>query len=291
MVNPPPSSPQKPTPPAPSFNEFEHLQDVLMRTHNKDVRDGFKDDIADDDKTTPEGALRYACLLKDNDNATSMILRILLFNLVRGDNKIIKDIADKFYGIPVLDHHRDVKFAPQVILKFKEKRLDAKKAGRQSSPVRMRVSFRLPRIAEDSINKNDLIQWGNKIRELFPPAFYHTIGFDRFSYRDSEKGLGFLIRSVNKTDAIELFRKLITLLEYTRTSASSLDKIPYRFDALKIVSHKDDEVKTAKTVTLSGLQETYKLPMRYKSVKVWLYRAELHLHGRLSNKDLMFRDI
>jgi hypothetical protein len=293
MSTPSPPVLKKPTPPVPSFNEFEHLQTVLMRTFNKQVKEGFKDDIADDDTTTPEGALRYACLLKDNDNATNMLLRILLFNLVRGDSPLVKELADKFYAIPMLDYHRDVKFAPQIILKFKETIANAKRNNRQSKPVRMRISFRLPKLSEDSITESDLTQWSNKIKELFPKTFYHTIGSQRFSYKDSDKGLSFLIRGIGESDAVEFYRKMITLLEYVRaTATSSYDKTAYRFDVVNLTNHKDVGKKpTKKIVDFKGLHEKYTLDSVNTNTKVYLYRAELHLHGRLVNKDLLFRAI
>ena len=69
--------------PAPG-NEWEFLQSVLMRLYNRVVRDDFRDGIPDDTISTPESALRYACLIKDNDTAPMALCRMFLYFLVRG---------------------------------------------------------------------------------------------------------------------------------------------------------------------------------------------------------------
>lgn len=270
-----------------NFNDFEHLQDVIIRTYNKKVRDSFKDDILDDDIKTPEGALKYACLIKDKDTSGVMTLRMLLFSLVRGDFEILNHI----YATPILDYHRDVKFAPQIVLLFKESQSDAKLNKRPTNPVRMRVSFRLNKIDEDSIKQTDLDKWATKARALFPKTYTHVIGLNRYSYRDSERGLGFLIRGSSMNEATEMFKKIIDLIEYIRTNSVNLDKNPLYFAGSKITTHKDESVSTSKTVKLTGLNESYKIPQRYKNVKVHFYKMELHIHGRLVNKDLVFRSV
>ena len=64
------------------FNDFEHLQSVIRKVHNKEVREAFSDLGGDEwlpNINTPRASLRQACTIYDSDSALIMLLKQNLY--------------------------------------------------------------------------------------------------------------------------------------------------------------------------------------------------------------------
>ena len=88
-----------------NFSEFEHLQSVVRRVHNRAVKQFFKNQT-DNDISTPKASLKHACLIKDNDSQPVMMQRQWLFEVTAGH---AQSLAPEMYGIPVAEYQREVK--------------------------------------------------------------------------------------------------------------------------------------------------------------------------------------
>jgi hypothetical protein len=268
------------------MSEFEHLQSVIMHTYNPLVQAAFRDDIPENDINTPESALKYACLIKDEDTAAIMAVRMLNFYFTRGE----VDITDKIYGIPILDVHRYIKFQPQITLKFKESKADAKLHQRQTRPARFRISFRIPQLNETTVTDSQIHQWSTHLKTLFPTTFYHTLGMDSRSYKDDKLGVSWNIRAMNKMDVIELIEKVLNFMEFIKNHSQSTYSGSFNFQGKLLRSHSPEvDTPQQETIHFPGLDETYHLENGFKGVKVRLHKAELSLHGRLKCINLLTR--
>jgi hypothetical protein len=270
------------------MSEFEHLQSVLLQTFNPLIQESFREDIVDNDIHTPETALKYACLLKDEDSAQQMILRMLLFLFVRGE----VELFDKIYAMPVLNYHQSVRFAPQIVLKFKETKANAKLHHRQQNPKRQQLSFRIPALKETTVTHTQIEQWTVKLKQLFPASYYHITGNDNYTYKDADAGLKLSIDSQFKGDAGQLAEKVCEALEYIREHSSSSLSTHITYKAQKLRKHSDDQIIPEKeTIEFPGLNEKYTIGTNFQGTHVYLEKAELHMHGRLINKFLIYRVI
>lgn len=100
-----------------NFSPVEHLHDLIRKEHNKRVNAWFKSQRKDFLETPKENAYQ-ACLIRDEDDANTMLLRKLFFEFDVGQAQVLQT---PIYGIPVTEHQRGIEFKPQVKLYFKER--------------------------------------------------------------------------------------------------------------------------------------------------------------------------
>ncbi len=65
-----------------NFSPTEHLQDVILKTVNREVQDWFRDVANVEDLASARAALRYACLHQELDAIAVTTSRLVLFYLV-----------------------------------------------------------------------------------------------------------------------------------------------------------------------------------------------------------------
>ncbi len=166
--------------PLPSgFSEFEHLQDLIRREHNKAVRTYFKNQD-DNDISTPKASLKHACLIKDEDTAAMTHLRLWLFEITCGH---AQSLQTPIYGIPVQEYQRNVKFKPQIKLYFKE-RLVSNDSNR-TSPATAEITFRLMNETSASMTRAKAEILALKIKNEFAdPIFVWEKGWYKYTYLD-----------------------------------------------------------------------------------------------------------
>lgn len=186
-----------------NFSEWEHLQSVIRTYHNKQVRLDFSD--ADDlDVSIPRGALKHACLLKDDDTVDMTILRLWLFFF---HARKASDLQAPLFGIPVPSFEQVVKYKPQVMLYFKQ---DDGSTPSGASPVRAEISFRLINETGSSLTNADLNTLANRIKaELGTSGGYRwRKGTILCTYRRPEDGMNLQIYAYNEAEALEVIRKV-----------------------------------------------------------------------------------
>lgn len=194
-----------------NFNEFEHLQDLIRKEHNKAVRNYFKNQ-EDEDISTPKSGLKHACVIKDEDSASMTLMRLWLFEITVGH---AQSIQRPVYGIPVTEVQSNWKFKPQVMLKFVES-YDEETHGKGEPRAEGEISFRLMNQTSESITRQDVERLALKIRqELARPAFVWSKGWFKSTYQDFERGYDFRLLVKSKTEAELVIKKVLSIQDHT----------------------------------------------------------------------------
>lgn len=193
--------------PLPSeFNEWEHLQSVIMQVHNRIVRDEFND--ADDDNiSTPRSSLKTACLLKDSDSILMTLIRYWLFYV---DIRKAMDLQTPVYGMPIDSFQSDFTYKPQVKLYFKEDLEDVESG---YAPITAEVSFRLYDERYDTFTPSEAQALANRIRSEFSGGggYRWRKGRIKVSYRRPEQGYQMIITASSDSEAREVIGKVLSL--------------------------------------------------------------------------------
>lgn len=171
-----------------SRNDFENLQSVYIRTYNKLVRQSFREDIPDDDITTPEAQMKAACLIKDSDSALQMLLKSNMFFMVREEGR---RLHPPIYEAVMPDQEPVVNH-PQLILRFSEDQA-AQQRARRKQPKTVRISFRIMNQTVSQISQSDCDRFQTAIRSQFPNTFYFKTGRTKMSYYDDQRGYRLII--------------------------------------------------------------------------------------------------
>lgn len=216
--------------PLPSnFSPTEHLQDLLTRTVNQEVKEWFRD-VTEDDLSTPRASLKVGCTHVEADTMAMTIGRLMLFYNVVGAFPHQKGFMAPDREVFLLAGN------PQVILLFVEtsQSYKARKAPRRAE---MRCSFRLPSEQFDSASDEAKIQAiERKLRLEFPPQYSHKTGQTNYTYVDRQNGYQLRVPGYSESEAKILIRKLLDCsiksgitydeTKFTRASTKSPAKIP-----------------------------------------------------------------
>lgn len=250
-----------------NFSDFEHLQDVWRRIHNRRVREHFRD-LADPDADweaeieTPRGNLRVACTMKDADTADMCTIRTLLFWLVLGEAAALQA---PIYGIPTDRYQQTVRFAPQVTLYFKEDLADIEEG---YAPIDAEVSFRIMGETGNTLTQSDLNTLANKIRTEFATGngYRWRKGRTILSYKHVEHGYHFILHAYSESEGREVMNKVLDL------QGHSLDLSKLRINQL---AEAPPIVPPTHTVLGRSRREPRRRPVGY----VRFIYADLHIWG------------
>lgn len=256
-------------------NNWEQLQSVLMKVYNREVRENFREDIPDDDITTPESALKYACLIKDNDSVAMAQLRMMLFYNVRNKGSQLPEI----WTIP--DFQPDVYNAtrPQVIMLFAEKDDDYKRRKADRRKV-VRVSFRLMNETSESLTEANINTLRNKINLEFPRSYFWTTGTYKCTYTDKENGLSLILPPESPGEGKSFVNKVLDVVG-----------VPFDGDKWSVSNRPAQNFRERKTKYVAAQQKAVNLPNRRPTAKVYLDKVELNIYGTQGNYLLIDRYI
>ncbi len=249
-----------------NFSPAEHLQDVFLKSVNKQVREYFSDlgdETWDDDISTSRGSLRVACTHKDSDSVDMTQLRLWLFYIVVGN---AEKLQAPIYGIPITTFSESVVHLPQVVLYFRETKSDADSHNRQ--PIEAQVGFRL---LDQNLSKAEAQTLAKKIRQLFGGStrFYFKKGRTKFSYRDKSRGYEFIITAFDETNAKKVIEQVLDINGHTPNWELLTD------------SESNRNWSAVKYKTILGKQ--HKLPNRRPVGIVHFTKAELKFYGLASD--------
>ncbi|MFB2983913.1 hypothetical protein [Microseira sp. BLCC-F43] len=144
------------------MNDFEHLQSIYRQIHNQQVNELFRnvdvpENIEDIRNIPAKAGLKKACLIKDSDSASTMDMRVQLFNIIKGKEIHIFSNLDK---ISTRRRHK-----PKVTLYFME---DLEDVEESYSPVEGQIGFRLMNVGTDNdISEAEARTLANRIKSLF----------------------------------------------------------------------------------------------------------------------------
>ena len=257
-----------------NFSEWEHLQGIINKVLNRTVKSFFRDDLADDDITSHEGAVRYACLGKDNDTAPMLLLRLGLFLFLAGG--YLRELLDNMYLTPITDFFRSSSFKPQITMLFCETKADARRLKRSNKPKRFRISFELD-IKSKDITESYITSLKNKINNRFPVTGSHYCGLNIYTYYDPINGADsfYSVPARTKSEAISFFHRFFDVLDIVMDDNMLVEKkLP---------------MKKRKTVTLLGepvIIEQSPVLGDVKLQAVWLY-----IWGKKEQRRIIHRNI
>jgi hypothetical protein len=216
--------------PLPSnFSPTEHLQDLIKRTVNKEVKEWFYD-VTEDDLSTNRASLRVGCLHEEADTMNMTIGRLMLFYNIVGAFP-----HQRGFMAPDREVFR-LSGNPQVILLFVEtaQSFNARKAPRRAE---MRCSFRIMSEQFDSASDEAKIEAiERKLRQEFPPQYSHKTGQTSYTYVDRQEGYQLRVPGYSESEVKILIRKLLDCniksgitydeARFTRASTKNPVKIP-----------------------------------------------------------------
>jgi hypothetical protein len=244
------------------FNPWEHLQNTLLQTYNKQVRDEFSDLTEEDDLTVSRSSLRVACRIRDDDSAIMVLNRMLLFYITVGK---AADFQAPIYSNPLEEYGRNAKYKPQVCLYFKQDNSDVQQ-GRRA--VESHIKFRLVGSRWETVTEAELLSLANDIKREFASSkgYRWSKGEILYTYDHQEHGMCLHVYSLNKQTAIDLIKKIYEL-------------VPFTYDNDYIVEHKSERnyPNTPGTVTILG--KSRKTPVRRPTVYVRFQKASVDIYG------------
>lgn len=199
-----------------NFSDFEHLQDVWRRIHNRRVNEHFRD-LADPDTDweaeieTPRGNLRVACTMKDADTADMCTIRTLLFWLVLGEAAALQA---PIYGMPTFDYQEVRKFRPQIQLYFQE---DYNDVAEGYAPVTGEISFRLMNQTSETLSQSEVTQYATRVRNAFASGsgFVWKKGKVMCAYTDRARGYQLQLICRNKAEGKSLIEQVLDIQNHT----------------------------------------------------------------------------
>ncbi len=246
------------------FSEWEHLQDMVRRDHNKAVREYFKNQ-PDDDLSTPKSSLKHACLIKDEDTTAMTQMRMWLFEITIGH---AQSVQRPVYGIPVSEVQADWKFRPQVKLYFLEK-YDEETHGQQKIPqLEGEITFRLMHETSETISRANAETLARKIKSVFAtPLFVWEKGWYKSTYFDTAKGYDLRLLVKSKTEAERVIKNVLEIQSHS-----------FNRDYFQFVEHDRSYPINPGTQRVYG--RTVKKPIKRRRADVKFKHAQLLIQGQ-----------
>lgn len=190
-----------------NFNEFEHLQDLIRREHNKAVRTYFKNQ-PDDDISTSKSSLKHACLIKDQDTAAMTQMRLWLFEITCGHAQALQRPV---YGIPWHEVQVERTFKPQVKLYFLEP-YNFNIHGDGTPQAEGEITFRVMNESSETISRTDAETLARAIKNTFAtPPFTWNKGKFKCTYSDKERGYELKLLVTSKAEGERIVRAVLDI--------------------------------------------------------------------------------
>ena len=203
------------------FSEVEHLQALIRRYLNKEVRDHFRDlgdDFWEPEVITTRGAMRHALTHKDGDPFQITLGRMFLYYFTYGQAKALQQ---PIYGVPVKEFDRSFKYKPQIHLRFYQPRFNIPSStnnnGLSSKPIESTISFRLMNETSESLTITELERYANRIKTNFGNGggYRWEKGKTTVSYFDKERGYRLKLFCKTKSDGKSLIEQILDIQQHT----------------------------------------------------------------------------
>ncbi len=233
--------------------EVRHVILVLEAVYNPMVEKWFKVAAS---LGTKRGNLKTASLIKKDDSLLLILVRLFIFYFVVG---YFKQGLATFYGSK-FDKETDAAKHPQLFLYFSQ---DAAAVPDDTSKIDKEKSVRLTKL-DQSITPTQLVELAREVKAAFTTSgkgWTYTTGKISVSYLDPDHGFyrGNYVLVANKTDGIELYKKLCNLID-----------VPFNIKNITVADPEKQNVGVSTTtVTIAG--KKYKTK-RYRPVGVVRFR-------------------
>jgi hypothetical protein len=252
------------------FSDIKHLQLVVRRYLNKQIREDFRDLHNENGGWDPEinttrGQMLRALLHEDSDPIHVTSTRLMLYYFVYGKAQALQA---PFFGTPIQDYQETFRYHPQIKLFFME---DTDDAEDPYKPLRSEITFRIMGETEETITEAKAKTLANKISANFANnnGFKWKRGKETWTYTDLSKGYRLKLFVWNEVEAKRVIEQILDIQGYTP------DWDTYLRDAT--------QRKHLKTSIIPKTKKIYgknrKLPREKPVGSVRFRWAELHVWG------------
>jgi hypothetical protein len=194
------------------FSDIEHLQLVIRRYLNKQIREDFRDIFGDGDTWEPEvgttrGSMLRALLHEDSDPIHVTTARMMLYYFTYGAAKAMQP---DIYGSTIVNFDRQVRYKPQITLYFNNKGYNPNK---KNELVEGEISFRLMNESSTTITQTELERYAAKIKTLFAGStkFVWHKGKTIASYTEIDKGYRLKLLVTNESEAKRIIEQVLDI--------------------------------------------------------------------------------
>jgi hypothetical protein len=210
-----------------------------------------------DDKPTKITLLAVG---KEMNQALAQIVAI--HQMLKGKN------IGSVYGMPVSSYQETVVFAPQVQLRFLEKKQD--QLDKDKPLLNSSITFRLMGKTNETITPADVDLLAQRVKSKFAnPPFVWNRGKKCYSYYDKKKGYRLKIQAPSEAEAKRVIEQVLDL------QGHSPDWEFMNLNQAIQELQKYDETPRSKVILNKPRKQVRRRPIG----KVTFYRAELHIHG------------
>lgn len=253
------------------FGDIEHLQVVIRRYLNKQIRADFKDIFGDGDTWEPEvgttrGAMLRALLHEDSDPIAVTATRMMLYYFTFGK---ARDLQTPVYGIPTEFYQQEaLTHIPTVTLHFRE---DLEDVAEQYKPVKGEINFRISGETHETITETKLKTLANRVKTNFGAnnGFIWRKGKVKCNYSDKTKPYFLQILSRDINQGKRVIEQVLDIQNHTP-------------DWQYLNVRENQEVARAYPTippTKTILGKSRRLPRRRPIADVRFVRAECHIYG------------
>lgn len=261
------------------FSDIEHLQLVIRRYLNKQIREDFRDLFGDSDVWEPEigttrGSMLRALLHEDSDPIHVTTSRMMLYYFTYGkaaamQPAIVGVAKDSF------DLQYDVAYRPMVSLFFKQD-TDAVPDG--FHPVEAEISFRLMNETNESLTLANLETLAKQIKTELAANDGYTFDKGKYlcKYYDKENGYDLQLYTISEAEGEQLARKIVGIRNHT-----------FNENLFKFTAPRKNSDNTPGNIRILG--KTYKKQRWRPTARVRFLHANLLLHNLAEPRCLVDR--
>ena len=198
------------------FSDIEHLQLVIRRYLNKQIREDFRDVFGDGNTWEPEvgttrGAMLRALLHENSDPIHVTAVRMMLYYFTYSKAEMMQAPV---YGIPVTHFDSYSLYKPQIHLYFAQTSAEVEE---NKTIAKGELTFRLMNETSTSISDIEVNKYAQKISANFakPIKFVWQKGKHRFTYSDSERGYQLKLNVISETEGKRVVEQILDIQDHT----------------------------------------------------------------------------
>lgn len=245
------------------FNEWENLQDLVRKDHNRAVSEYFKNQ-PDNDISTPKSRLKHTCRIKDADTATMTLMRMWLFEITIGH---AQSLQTPISGIPTQELQRITKYKPQVKLYFQEE-FDSQVHTERKRLATAEITFRLMDKESDTIDRRFVEKLAADIKKyIAKPPLVWAKGWYKCTYTDISSGYDFRLMVKSENEGIRVIKQVLSIRDEV-----------YQEKFLQFIDHKRTYSNNPGTHRVYGRNVTK--PIERPRVDVKFRHAQLLIYGQ-----------
>lgn len=247
------------------FSDIEHLQLVIRRYLNKEIRAHFRDLHNDNNNWEPEvnstrGAMLRALLHEDSDPIAVTTARMMLYHFTYGKQQEVPILFDE-----TKRPTDEFTYKPEIKLYFLQSRRNIPIG---QVPANGTITYRIMNETSESLTEAEVRIKANKIKTLFtqPNLFIWHKGKEKFTYVDKRNGYNFKLFVTTELEAKRIIEQVLDIESKTPD-----------FD--KLVHHEDKKIYSNVVQTQRIYGKNRKVARRRPTEDVKFRYASLIVNG------------